>query len=328
MAKKYKDQSRLQYVCSGGEAGQIFLVGILHVLPDPIADMESAVLDFRLGQDRWDVEPIVQAADYFVEYHSWFHCIVRDPAGTLYVGQESGYIRYANGKGTAVHLGMSIGMTGTVQCAYVRGVDDIVLGTCDGEIVPLQGDKATLHKVGTSRFEHITACLSRIHGIGPDFIVVVGDGGNIGCYRNGKWEKIRPPRNVKLEAVWCRSPTEIYIGGWNELAWRWNGADKWEPLTGQFKPSEEPGTNSQGFHDFAEYQGELYAATSEYGIQKLQGDAFVPVPKVKEEYVGRLFATNIGLVGLGGVWGDEGSWFTLYDGERWRSTQVKLKRAK
>ena len=306
-------------------AGQLFLIGLLHILPDPIEDLGSDVYDLRMGEGRLDMEPVVQSGDHF-NYPSWFTCVVRDPAGTLYVGEDEGYIRHADGKSVAVNLSREAKVKGSLQCAYVRGVDDVVFGSYSGEVVHVHNGQVTVQQVGTSRFEHITACLNRIHGVGPDFMVVVGDGGNMGCYRNGRWERVRPPSTVRLQAVWCRSETEIYVGGWDEKAWRWDGADRWEPLTGEFPPNDEPGSNSQGFFDFAEFEGQLYAATGAQGIQRLEGDRFIPVPKVKQEYVGRLFATNIGLVGLGGVWGDSGSWLTLYDGERWRATQVKLKR--
>ena len=319
------DQTCLEAACAGGEPGQIYLIGILHILPDPTEDLGSDVYELRLGDGSSRMEPVIQARNHF-NYSSWFTCVVRDPAGTLYVGEDDGYIRHADGKSVAVNLSREAKVKGALRCAYVRGVDDVVFGSYNGEIVHVHNGEVTVQQVGTNRFEHITACLNRIHGIGHDFMVVVGDGGNMGCYRNGRWKRVRPPANVRLDAVWCRNETEIYVGGWDEKAWRWNGADRWEPLTGEFPRHEGPTVNSQGFHDFAEFQGKLYAATSSQGIQRLEGDRFVPVPKVKQEYVGRLFATNIGLVGLGGVWGDSGSWLTLYDGERWRATQVKLKR--
>lgn len=326
MAKKnYKDHSRYQAACSGGMPGQLFLIGILHILPDPTEDLGSDVYDLRIGAGRLDMEPIVESGDHF-EYPSWFKCVVRDPQGTLYIGEDNGYIRFASGKGVAVNLASQANVKGSLQCAYVRGVDDVVFGSYHGEVVHVLKGQVTVQQVGKSRFEHITACLNRIHGVGADFMVIVGEAGNMGCYHNGRWERIRPPSSVRIQAVWCRSEAEIYIGGWDEKAWRWDGADRWTPLVGEFPANDEPGSNSQGYSDFAEYQGQLYAATGHQGVQRLEGDRFVPVPKAAEEYVGRLFTTNIGLVGLGGVWGDEGSWFTLYDGERWRAKQVKLKR--
>ena len=323
--RKYQDHSSLKAACSGDQPGSMFLIGVLHILPDPSEDLASDVLACRLGPNGLTWDPVIPAADFF-DYPSWFTCVVRDPAGTLYVGEDDGYIRHADGKSVAVNLSREAKVKGSLQCAYVRGVDDVVFGSYSGEVVHVHNGQVTVQQVGTSRFEHITACLNRIHGVGADFIVVVGDGGNMGCYRNGRWERVRPPSTVRLQAVWCRSETEIYVGGWDEKAWRWDGADRWEPLTGEFPPNDGPGSNSQGFSDFVEFEGQLYAATGRQGIQRLEEDRFIPVPKVKQEYVGRLFATNIGLVGLGGVWGDSGSWLTLYDGERWRATQVKLKR--
>jgi hypothetical protein len=320
--KKYKDQSTLEFIHSGTRDGHVYLIGIRHVLPDPTEDLSSTVFDLTLSTEGLEWKALVQGASLF-DYPSWFTCLVVDPRGTLYIGEGNGYIKYQDDKSTVFSLKKIPDLKGNLQCAYVRGVDDVVFGSYHGELVHVQGDKISVHKIGKSKFEHITASLNQIHGIGADFMVVVGDNGNIGRYQNGAWERIRPPSNIKLEAVWCRSQNEIYVGGWEGHAWRWDGNDKWQKLV---VPSPEEG-KSFYINDFAEYQGVLYAACCDRGIHRLEGDKLVPVPKVKNEYVGRLATTNLGLVGLGGVWGEEGSWFTLFDGKSWRSTQIQLKRA-
>jgi hypothetical protein len=248
--------------------------------------------------------------------------LVVDPAGTLYVAEADGFIKYKNKKSDHFNLGKIPNLKGNLQCVYARGIDDVIFGSYHGEVIHVQGDNITTSKVGKSKFEHITVSLNRIHGIGPDLMVAVGDNGNIGRYQNNTWERIRPPFDCKLTAVWCRNPDEIYVGGWEGQAWRWDGNDTWQKLE---VPAAEEGNNFY-ITDFAEYQGVLYAACCDQGIHRLEGDKWVPVPKVKQEYVGRLAVTNLGLVGLGGVWGDEGSWFTLFDGTSWRSTQIQLKR--
>ena len=320
--KKYPDQSSLRAICSSPQTGHAFIVGILHILPDPTEDLSSSVYDITLPNTGWHMDPLVHAADHFT-YPSWFRCLASDPNGTLFIGEDDGFIKHQNGRSSAFDLGKLAGVKGALECIYVRGVDDVVFGSYHGELVHVQGDNISVHKIGKSKFEHITASLNQIHGIGADFMVVVGDNGNIGRYQNGAWERIRPPSNIKLEAVWCRSQNEIYVGGWEGNAWRWDGNDKWQKLV---VPSPEEG-KSFYINDFAEYQGVLYAACCDRGIHRLEGDKLVPVPKVKNEYVGRLATTNLGLVGLGGVWGEEGSWFTLFDGKSWRSTQIQLKRA-
>lgn len=321
MAKKYKDQSRLEFVSSGNGDGRAYIIGIRHTLPDPTEDLSSTVFELILSSDGLEWEPLIQGASFF-DYPSWFTCLAMDPNGTLYVGEGDGFIKYKNNKSEYVSLDKIPDLKGNLQCAYSRGVDDIIFGSYYGEVVHVQGGRVSVHKIGKSRFEHVTARFSRIHGIGSEFIVIVGDGGNIGCYRAGSWERIRPPSNAKLEAVWCRSQTEIYVGGWEGHVWRWDGGDKWQKMEA---PVPEEGKKLY-ITDFAEYEGILYAACGDRGIHRLEGDKLVPIPKVKSEHVGRLATTNLGLVGLGGVWGDEGSWFTLFDGTSWRATQIQLKR--
>jgi hypothetical protein len=319
MAKKFKDHSSLQAVCDSDTPGKIYVVGILHHMPDPIADLVSDVYETTRTPGRLDMEPVVSGGALF-DRPSWFHCITRDSIGTIYTGESDGFVRLQNGKATVVNLLHEI--EGSLQCCYARGVDDIVFGSYDGEIVHVQGKQVTVQKIGVSRFEHVTACLHRMHGIGPDFIVVVGDGGNIGCYRNGKWGRVHPPSNVRLSGVWCKSETEIYVTGWKAHAWRWDGEDRWEPLEFDYTPDHI----DLDVTDVVEYQGQIYAAGGRRGVFRLEGNRFVPIPKVKDEYVGRLSVTNIGLVGTGDVWGDSGSWFTLFNGSEWRSTQMKLVR--
>lgn len=318
--RKYPDQSSLGGICSSAQSGHALIVGILHFLPDPLENMSSSVCDFTISESGWHMYPVLHAADHF-NYPSWFRCLGVDPNGTVFVGEDDGFIRSKNGQSLAFDLFEIARVKGAPDCLYVRGVDDVVFGSYHGEVIHVQGEKITVHQIGRSRFEHVTGSLNRMHGVGSDFIVVVGDGGNIGCYRGGAWGRIRPPSNVKLEAVWCLGENEIYIGGWEGHAWRWYGKNQWHRLT--LSTNEEAGEFY--ISDFAEYEGVLYAACCDKGIYRVEGDALVPVPKVKNEYVGRLSATKIGLVGLGGVWGEQGSWFTLFDGKNWRSTQIQLR---
>jgi hypothetical protein len=321
LGKKFKFESSFQTVCDAREPGKFFFIGVLHHMPDPISDLGSDVYLAHRTPGRLDWEPVFSGSDLF-DYSSWFTCIALDPAGTIYIGQEDGFVRHRDGKSEVIELRKSINLETSLECAYARGIDDIVFGSYAGHIVSVQGKNVTVQKIGQSRLEHVTACLNRIHGIGPDFMVTVGDGGNIGCYRSGKWEKVRSPSNVRLTGVWCKSVTEIYITGWNAHAWRWDGADRWEPLECDYTP-EDVGLY---LTDVVEFQGQIYAAGGDYGVFRLQDDRFIQVPKVKDEYVGRLAVTNIGLVGTGDVWGESGSWITLFDGNEWKAVQMKLVR--
>jgi hypothetical protein len=321
MAKKtFKDESSFGCVCDGNEPGQFFLIGILHHMPDPISDLVSDVLDARRSPGRLDWNPVVSGEQF--SYPSWFRCVAKDPAGSLYIGEDDGFIRHKNGTSKVFELRKSMKVEGMLQCVYARGIDDIVFGTYDGEIVHVQGDTVNIQKVGKSRFEHITTCFRAIHGIGSDFIVIVGDGGNVGRYRDGKWERVRSPSNLSLGGVWCKTEHEIYIAGNNGKAWRWDGEDRWEPIEFDYVPDHI----SLDVGSLVEFKGIIYAAGGRRGIYRLEGDRFLPVPKFKDEYVGRLAVTNIGIVGTGDVWGASGSWITLFDGEKWSSAQLKLTR--
>jgi hypothetical protein len=322
MAKKFKDELSLQAVCDAGEPGKIYMVMILHHMPDPVADLASAVVLLNRTPGRLDWDPVVSGADLF-SYPSWFYCVVRDPDGTLFLGESDGFVRHKDGVSTPISLLHEL--KGSLQCAYARGIDDVVFGSYAGEIVHVRGQQVTVQKIGVSRFEHVTACLNRIHGIGADFMVVVGDGGNVGRYRDGKWERIRCPSNVRLEGVWCKSEKEIYIAGSKEKAWRWDGEDRWEALEFDYVRDHI----ELDLTDLVGFQDQIYAAGGWHGVFRLEGNRFVALPKVKDEFVGRLAVTNIGLVGTGNVWGQEsGSWFTLFDGIEWKAKQLMPTRQK
>ena len=132
--------------------------------------------------------------------------------------------------------------------------------------------------------------------------------------------KNQPPSNALLKAVWCRSETEIYVSGWRGYTWRWDGDSRWQKLKIDF----EFELRDFNFSEFAEYQGILYAACSVNGIYRLDGDRWIPIPKTQDEDVCSLTATSSGLIGLGALWGDSGSWLTRFDGKTWTTQQVQI----
>ncbi len=318
MAKKKIYHTSLKAVCSGAHADQIYLAGVQHQMPDPIADQVSYVLDARLGSERMNLTPLFNGGALIKDHYSGFNCIVRDSAGTLFVGEDDGIVRHQNGESHVFKLTKSIKLQGLVNCAYVRGIDDVVFGSSKGTLIHLKEGKFSLIKVPRTSAD---ASVDQIHGIGADFMVGVGSQGHVVCFRGGEWGKIKAPVNSQLEAVWCKSKTEIYVGGWFGRAWCWDGDGRWTPLQTDFSGEER----DFNFRGFAEYQGILYAACSANGLYRLDGARFIPIPKVANAYVSSLTVTNIGLIGLGGVWGESGSWLTRFDGTNWTAEQIHIK---
>ena len=152
-------------------------------------------------------------------------------------------------------------------------------------------------------------------------MVAAGAHGFVAKHKNGQWKQVKFPSNIDLSGVCCRSEKEVYVAGRNRLAWRWDGEGRWKQLEVKF----DGDPNDLTFCDLAEYEGVIYAAGAEHGIYRPEGDKFVPVPKVADEYVLRLRATASGLIGLGAVWSESGNWFTHFDGENWTAQQINIK---
>jgi hypothetical protein len=314
---KPKFHSRFQSVCDSSEPGQFFMVGILHYPSNPTSDLASTVHLTRRTPGRLDWDPIIQGADLFT-YPSWFTCLVRDNANTLYVGEDDGFVRHKAGVTTVTKLRDKV--KGLLTCAYVRGVDNVVFGTSDGEIIHYQDDQVSVKSIG-SMFSKVTGRLNGMHGVGADFIVTVGPSGDVGQFTNGKWARVKSPTSVSLEGVWCCSTSEVYVVGLNASAWRWNGQDQWQALSFELKPD----TNDFNVYSVTEFQGNVYAACGQHGVYQLKDERFVLVTPEKTGYVGQLAVTNVGLIGTGNAWGnDRGSWITLFEGKEWRSAQMQL----
>ena len=194
-----------------------------------------------------------------------------------------------------------------------------MFGTADGWVANFDnGNLTSKAQVGHENYDY--NFLTAIHGIGADFMVAVGWKGLVALHAAGKWTKVPAPSNVHLDAVLCCSEAEIYIGGKAGLAWRWDGDGRWQPLA--LDISKDP---KVVFTGFAHFLGTLYAACGG-DLYRLEGDKFIAIPKVSEDQqVGVLTVTTSGLIGLGGGWGENGNWFTRFDGKTWTAEQINIK---
>ncbi len=318
MTKKKTYFTNLESICGGDEPGHIYVAAVLHQMPDPIADQVSYVLDLHMAKNETRVRSLFNGGELIKDYFSGFNCIVSTPGGAFFVGEDSGVIRYFNGRPEVFSLSKSIKMQGLILCAYARGIEDVVFGSSSGALVHLKGNTFSLIKIPRASAD---ATVNRIHGVGANFMVGVGNHGHVVCFRGEKWEKIKSPANSQLATVWCSSKMEIYIGGWFGRAWRWDGDGRWQPLDVKF----EGELRSFYICDITKYQGEIYAACGRNGIYQLDGNQFVPVILAPKVRVGKLAVTDAGLVGIGSVRGESGSWLTRFDGTNWTAEQIHIK---
>jgi hypothetical protein len=317
--KKTKFYTCLQAACDSDVPGHLLVIAISHQMPDPIADLTSYVVDLNLNVIPPKYKIFINGGkELFPVYPSCFSCIGRDSANTVFVGEDDGFIRYWNGQAEVVKHGPKIGIT---NCCYFRGVDDVVFGTSGGNVVHSKGQQIAVIAIASEAKQKAKECsVSAIHGIGPNFMVAVGESGLVSRYRNGTWERIKPPSNARLTTVWCRSEKEIYVAGWSGHSWRWDGDDRWQKLKVDFKFE----MRDFDFANITEYQSVVYAACYSNGVYRLDGNTWTPIPKTQDEDVSFLTTTSSGLIGLGALWGDSGSWFTRFDGTTWTTQQIHV----
>lgn len=258
--------TRLEGVCSGDSPNELYLATINHSMEEPNNSSVSMLVQAELTSNGLRCTPILNAHTLDIDYTSVFNCIAKDVDGSIYIGEEEGCFVYRNG---AVNI-FRFRTNGTTQSAYVRGIGSVAFGLYAESIIHFESGALEKFNFPTSPSEN--DCIQRIHGIGADFMVAVGNDGFVARYSDGKWEKVPSPSNSLLQAVWCKSHKEIYIGGWDGCVWRW------EPLSIDF----DGDLNRFRFSDFSEYQGILYSANSKNGIYKLDGNKFISVPKVKK----------------------------------------------
>ena len=238
--------------------------------------------------------------------------------GVLYIGEDDGFIRYQNGKSEIFNYGSGVGIS---NCIYIADNNSLVFGTSNGEVVHVNDRDFHVLEIATSaKRQSGDASVEAIHGIGANFIVAVGESGLVSRYRDGVWERIKPPSNAYMTSVWCRSETEIYVGAKRGLAWRWDGENRWKKL----KVDSEHANLNFTFSSITKYQSIIYAACAEHGVYRLNGDTWVAVPDAADKTVCFLRETACGLIGMGALWGDSGSWLSRFDGTTWTTQQIHV----
>lgn len=310
--------TKLQDACSGDVENELYLIVQNHQPIDPIESVRSALLKVTIGDKGNSYISVLKGHNLAADYSPAFECLARGLDGEFYIGEDEGFIIYKGGNTEKIDLSRAIKADGLVRALYVTDRNSVEIGMYSTEIVSYSSGnfKKSILKAPSDADDSV----QRIHGLGSKFAVAVGNEGLIAVSSDGEWRSISSPTNTKLQAVWCKSPREIYIGGWDGMAWRWDGDGRWERLEVEF----DGDIKKFRFSDFCEYQGILYSANSKHGVSWLDGNIFRMLPKVSDEFVTRLKVSNCGLIGLGALIGAPGTWFTRFDGKKWTAEQVSI----
>jgi len=310
--------TKLQDACSGDTDNEIYIIAQNHQPIDPIESVSSLLLKVSFEEKKNSYITILKGQGLASDYSPSFECLARGPEGELYIGEDEGFFNLKNGDSKKIDLSKVADADGLVRAIYVAGQSSVEFGMYSNEVVSYS-DRKFLKSV-LRKANDADDSVQRMHGLGSKFAVAVGNEGLVAVMRDGKWSSVACPSNTKLQAVWCKSEREVYIGGWDGSAWRWDGEGRWEPLEIDF----DGDITKFRFSDFGEFQGKLYAANSKNGVSWLDGNVFRLIPKVSSEFVTRIRITNCGLIGLGALLGAPGTWLTRFDGQKWTSEQVQI----
>ncbi|CAN7395147.1 hypothetical protein [Acidovorax sp. LjRoot117] len=310
--------TKLQDVCSGDMNNEIYIIANNHRQIDPIESVKCLILKVIFSENKTSFIEVLKGRDLASDYSPSLECLARGPRGELYVGEEEGFFIIQNGRSEKLDLSKVADADGLVRAIYVADQASVEFGMYSNEIVSYSEGRFV--KSVLKNPSDADDSVQRIHGLGAKFAVAVGNEGLVAVMRDGKWSSVACPSNTKLQAVWCKSEREVYIGGWDGSAWRWDGEGRWEPLEIDF----DGDITKFRFSDFGEFQGKLYAANSKNGVSWLDGNVFRLIPKVSSEFVTRIRVTNCGLIGLGALLGAPGTWLTRFDGKKWTSEQVQI----
>ncbi len=310
-------------VCDSDQDGQVFLTGYGHFVPDHYLDCLSGGFLVSTNAGEVNFQHVIDSASF--DHAAQFVCAVKDPAGVIYIAEDEVFNIFQDGQLGQVKVHDHLDLKGAIKAAYVRGAGSVCFCTNQAEVIHLHEGTLDLMKVGKSRFDMLTQSLNSIHGVGSDFMVVVGNNGGVGVFRNGKWEKIRTPTINALGGVYCKTTREIYMTEWDGRAWLWDGGDQWQPIEYHLLPSEYPVSVSH----LCEYQGCIYAAAAHHGILKFEDNRFVQIPDLDEAKHGKprvtkLSSTTLGLFGVGTTVGETSDWLVHFDGTCWKTHRVDL----
>ena len=283
---------------------------------DTYETMTPYMVELDVQNLNEDCSVIIDDSKLVWKYKTPFECMCRDESGRVYVGGSDGFIQYDGKSLDFVDL-KAPDRRVSAYCAFSADNDVFwgdtgggVFRYCEGKLVRQQLNSKDIYP----------NWINAIHGKSDGRVVAVGAGGLVASYANSTWTKTQPPEEEWLRAVWVVDDSEIYLGGRSGWAWRWDGDTRWVEL--KVEQKFEWGTI---FTDFAWYGSFLYAAAADEGIYRLEGDVFVPVAGIGDAYVSKLSVTKSGLIGLGNVWGEFGSWLTHFDGESWSARQINVK---
>jgi len=309
------DERYVRYVdaCDSHTKGKVYVIAMLHDVVEPYETLTPYMVELDVQNLNENCSVIIDGSKLVWKYKTPFECMCRDERGRVYIGGHDGFIQYDGKFLDFVDL-KAPDRRVFALCARSVG-NDVFWGDTGGGVF-----RYAKGKLDRQQLNIYPNWINAIHGKPDGRVVAVGDGGLVASFVNSTWAKTQTPEEEWLRAVWVVDDQEIYLGGRSGLAWRWDGGTRWVELKVERK--FEWGTI---FTDFAWYGNFLYAAAADEGIFRLEGDVFVPVTGIGDAYVSKLSVTESGLIGLGNVWGECGSWFTHFDGKTWSARQINVK---
>lgn len=317
MDAPYPDECYVRYVdaCDSHTKGKVYVIAMLHDVVDPYETMTPYMVELDVQNLNEDCNVVIDGSKLVWKYKTPFQCMCRDESGRVYIGGDDGFIQYDGKLLDFVDL-KAPDRRVSAYCAFSAG-NEVFWGDTDGGVFRYSEGK--LDRQQLNRSDINPNWIEAIHG-NEAWVIAVGVAGLIATWQQSTWQKIQPPVEDWFTAVWAVDDQEIYLGGRSGWAWRWDGGTHWVELKVERKL--EWGTR---LLDFAWYENFLYAAAADEGIFRLDGDVFVPVKEVGNAYVSKLSVTKSGLIGLGNVWGECGSWLTHFDGKTWSARQINVR---
>lgn len=229
--------------------------------------------------------------DVMLELKGWLTTFWVTPDSTIFVGTWDGVILIIDGNDMAEYpvAGRAI--------SRFRGQDseNVVAVSMGGEVLRWDG------RDWTELDASIQSPLLDIVMQANASFTVVGENGTCKTYQTAVWRSLELPTNVQVNAAKMHNG-HIHVGGSKGYSARLNG----EEIT------ELSGADTN-LHEFAAFQGHLYAAASEGGVLRLDDEWSV----VRKECAGFALAASERMLIVAG-----GNEVAVLSGSNWRDYEV------
>ncbi len=247
-----KDERKVEFDLFGvipGDRGDEYLAYACwkYARDDP-EEIVSGIFQLKTSPDKieWDL---------LFRVETWVNSIYRFNAECYILGASVGeLIEVKNGKRKEYKTGQFSGV-GSIWGANENDfwiANDEGLSHWDGEKI-------------SRNFR--TEWTNLIHPTGPNSAIAVGAKGVVLRHERSEWHKVDSvPTNRQLVTIHRASDSEIYVGGWDGVLYRWDGLDHWEKIDVIDKGEIITPT----IYSIAKYMEEVYVAVGSPGLFKIE----------------------------------------------------------